>query len=193
MMTQQEAEAIYDAGKEIVVRVLLELSQKVDLLTADFSVLHAEAKVLRDRVQTLEGQIAKNSRNSSKPPSSDGFKKPAPKSLRIKGQRKSGGQPGHVGHTLKKAEKPDQIEVHPVDACEHCHRSLSDQEPDGTEKRQVHALPLKRLIVTEHHVEIKKCSCGHINKAAFPNGVNAPAQYGDRVQRDAVARCAFGD
>lgn len=186
MMMRQEAEAIYDAGKEAVVRVLLELSQKVDLLSADFAVLRTEGQVLRDRVQTLEEQLAKNSRNSSRPPSSDGFKKPSPKSLRKKGKRKSGGQPGHAGHTLKKAEKPDHIVVHSVEMCEHCRRSLMDQELGGVEKRQVHDLPQKRLIVTEHQAEIKRCSCGHINKAAFPNGVNAPTQYGDRVKAAAV-------
>ena len=78
MMTRQEAEAIYDAGKDTVVRVLM--------------MMDARIRALEERVQSLENQRAKNSRNSSKPPSSDGFKKPAPKSLRKNGQRKSGGQ-----------------------------------------------------------------------------------------------------
>jgi len=102
MMTHQEAEAIYDAGKETVVRVLLELSRKVDQLTADFAVLKAEnaalrieCQVLRNRVRTLEEQVAKNSHNSHKPPSSDGLAKPKPKSLRKPSGRPSGGQPGH--------------------------------------------------------------------------------------------------
>ncbi|AKJ65476.1 DUF6444 domain-containing protein [Kiritimatiella glycovorans] len=171
-MTRQEAEAIYDAGKETVVRVLL--------------MMDARIRALEERVQSLENQLAKNSRNSSKPPSSDGFKKPAPKSLRKKGKRKSGGQPGHTGHTLAMADKPEHTEVHRVKECEHCGRSLADQSVEGIEKRQVHDLPPLRLIVTEHQAETKTCACGHLNKAAFPEGVNAPVQYGEGIKAAAV-------
>jgi len=172
MMTRQEAEAIYDAGKETVVRVLL--------------MMDARIRALEERVQSLENQLAKNSRNSSKPPSSDGYKKPAPKSLRKKGKRKSGGQPGHTGHTLAMADNPDHTEVHRVKECEHCGRSMADQSADSVEKRQVHDLPPLRLIVTEHQAETKTCACGHLNKAAFPDGVNAPVQYGEGIKAAAV-------
>ena len=107
MMTRQEAEAIYDAGKETVVSVLLKMDAQIDEL---------EARIIK-----LENQIAKNSRNSSKPPSTDGFNKPSPKSLRKKSKRKCGGQPGHKGHTLKMVEKPDRTEVHEIKECECCH------------------------------------------------------------------------
>ena len=127
MMTRPEAEAIYDAGKETVVHVLLMRDARI----------HA----LEEHVQSLENQLAKNSRNSSKPPSTDGFQKPSPKSLRKIGQRNSGGQPGHTGHTLKIVDKPDHTKVHHVEMCECCRRSLADQEPEGLEKRQVHDLP----------------------------------------------------
>ncbi|MFW6367314.1 MAG: IS66 family transposase [bacterium] len=172
MMTRQQAEAIYDAGKETVVEMLLTMDARI----------HA----LEERVQSLENQLAKNSHNSGKPPSSDGLKKPAPKSLRKKGERKSGGQRGHTGHTLEMADKPDHTETHPVKQCECCGRSLADQPADGLEKRQVHDLPPLRLIVTEHRAETKACACGHRNKAAFPEGVNAPAQYGPAIQAAAV-------
>ena len=94
-MTREEAQAIYRAGEETVVRVLVELSARVDQLTADFALLKAENIALRERVRTLEGQLAKDSHNSHKPPSSDGLSKPAPKSLRPHSQRPTGGQPGH--------------------------------------------------------------------------------------------------
>jgi transposase len=168
MMTRPEAEAIYDAGKETVVRVLLMMDARIHSLEQQVQSLSTRLDLSDKRVRHLEEQLAKNSRNSSKPPSTDGFKKPSPKSLRKKGQRKSGGQPGHSGHTLKMAEKPDYTEVHHVDVCECCRRSLADQAPEGVEKRHVHDLPPRRLIVTEHQAEIKACSCGHLNKAAFP-------------------------
>jgi len=186
MMTRPEAEAICDAGKETVVRVLLTMDTRIHSMEQQVQGLITRINLSDKRVRHLEEQLAKNSRNSSKPPSSDGFKKPSPKSLRRKGQRKSGGQPGHTGHTLKMVEKPNYTEVHHVDLCKSCRRSLTDQEPDSVEKRQVHDLPPRRLIVTEHQAEIKKCSCGHLNKAAFPEGVNAPTQYGDGVKAAAV-------
>jgi transposase len=193
MMTRPEAEAIYDAGKETVVRVLLELSAKVDQLTADFAALKAEnaalrteCQALRDRVQTLEEQAAKDSHNSHKPPSSDGLSKPKPKSLRPPSERPTGGQPGHPGHTLRRVDKPDRIVPHRVERCSGCGRSLAGQEPDRVECRQVHDLPEPKLEVTEHQAEVKTCPCGCVNRAAFPPEAAAPVQYGPRVQSVAL-------
>ena len=186
MMTRPEAEAIYDAGKETVVRVLLMMDARIHSLEQQVQSLTTRLDLSDKRVRHLEEQLAKNSRNSSKPPSTDGFKKPSPKSLRKKGQRKSGGQPGHTGHTLKMAENPDHTEIHHVEVCECCRRSLTDQPADSVEKRQVHDLPVLRLIVTEHQAETKQCCCGHLNKATFPEGVNAPVQYGEGVKAAAV-------
>jgi len=192
-MTHQEAEAIYDAGKETVVRVLLELSRKVDQLTTDFAALkaenaalRAECQTLRERVQTLEEQVAKDSHNSHKPPSSDGLDKPKPKSLRPKSDRPTGGQPGHPGHTLRMVEKPDRIVPHRVERCSGCGRSLAGQKPDRVERRQVHDLPEPKLEVTEHQAEVKTCPCGCVNRAAFPPEAAAPVQYGPRVKSVAV-------
>jgi len=186
MMTRQEAEAIYEAGKETVVRVLLTMDARIHSLERQVQDLTSRLDQSDRRVRHLEEQLAKNSRNSSKPPSSDGFKKPAPKSLRKKGKRKSGGQPGHTGHTLKMTDKPDHTEVHRVTECDRCGRSLADQSADSVEKRQVHDLPPLRLIVTEHQAESKTCACGRLNKSAFPEGVNAPAQYGEGIKAAAV-------
>jgi hypothetical protein len=59
---------------------------------------------------------------------------------------------------------------------------MANQSADSVEKRQVHDLPPLRLIVTEHQAETKTCACGHLNKAAFPDGVNAPVQYGEGIK-----------
>jgi transposase len=181
-MTRQEAEAIYDAGIATVVRVLLDLSAKVDQLTADFAALNAENTALRERVQTLEEQLAKDSHNSHKPPSSDGLAKPKPKSLRPPSQRPTGGQPGHPGHTLRMVAKPDRTVRHAVERCKDCGRSLAQQSPERIERRQVFDLPEPKLEVTEHQAEVKTCPCGCVNRAAFPPEAAAPVQYGPHVK-----------
>lgn len=185
-MTRREAEAIYDAGREAVVRVLLAMDARIDALEHQVQSLITRLDASEQRVRQLQEQLARNSRNSSKPPSSDGFKKPAPKSLRKKSERKSGGQPGHTGYTLQLTENPDHVLVHRVNQCACCGRQLSDQPAESLEKRQVHDLPPMRLIVTEHQCETKQCACGHWNKAAFPDGINAPVQYGERIQAACV-------
>jgi len=192
-MTRQEAEAIYDAGEETVVRVLCELSREMDQLKADFAVLkaenvalRAECQVLRDEVQSLKEQVAKDSHNSSKPPSSDGLAKPKPKSLRQPSGRPTGGQPGHPGHTLRMVEKPDRIVPHRIERCAGCGRSLVKQPPERVERRQVFDLPEPKLEVTEHQSEVKTCPCGCVNRAAFPPEAVAPVQYGPRVKSVAV-------
>lgn len=186
MMTRKEAEAIYDAGKETVVAVLLKMDARIDVLEKQVLDLTIRLDISDKRIRELENQIVKNSRNSSKPPSTDGFKKPAPKSLRKKSNRKTGGQLGHKGHSLKMVENPDHTEVHKIEECECCHRSLVDHPADSVEKRQVYDLPPIQLVVTEHQCEIKHCTCGHINKSEFPKGINAPVQYGAGVNAVAV-------
>ncbi|MCJ7435724.1 MAG: IS66 family transposase [Anaerolineales bacterium] len=142
---------------------------------------------LRERLQKVEDQLSKNSSNSGKPPSTDGYEKPAPKSRRKRSGKKNGGQPGHVGHTLKMVEKPDKIVIHPVESCAHCQKSLKKVEAAGVEKRQVLDLPEVHLLATEHQAEIKTCpDCHKFTKAAFPIGVTQAVQYGKRIKSQMV-------
>jgi len=125
--------------------------------------------------------------NSSKPPSSDGLKKPNPKSRREKGKRKSGGQAGHEGETLAMVASPDQVVVHTPQRCGHCQHDLSAIPAVSVRKRQVFDLPPLRLQVTEHQAEVKVCPhCGQLQAAVFPAGVQAPTQYGPNVLAQVV-------
>ena len=124
---------------------------------------------LAERIQKLEDQLAKNSQNSGKPPSSDGFDKPAPRSLRKRSRKRSGGQKGHVGHQLEMVLKPDHIKKYKVAECAHCQKSLKRQKVERIEKRQVFDLPKVRMEVTEHQAQVKRCfGCGKETRAEFP-------------------------
>ena len=142
---------------------------------------------LQERVKALEGQQAKDSHNSSLPPSSDRFGR-APKSLRHKSGKKAGGQQGHRGHHLEQVEIPDQVVIHEVQCCEQCQLDLMDIPAQFPEHRQVLDLPPLRLWVSDHRVEEKQCpGCAHVTRAAFPTTIPAPAQYGTAIQALAVS------
>ncbi len=144
--------------------------------------LRAEVLELRAEVAELKRRLAQNSRNSSRPPSSDGLSKPPPKSLRRPSGRKQGGQPGHRGGNLEKVAMPDEVIDHLPSVCEGCRADLSDREVVGHLARQVFELPEIRLRCSEHRAHTRRCLCGHQTTAAFPAGVSAPAQYGPRVR-----------
>jgi transposase len=142
----------------------------------------AKIRALEERLAVLEDRSRQNSSNSSKPPSSDGYNKPAPKSLRSSSGRRSGGQNGHPGRTLKAVAKPDHVMIHPLQLCLGCDHSLGHQPILGHEKRQVFDLPDLQLIVTEHQAEIRLCPyCGRRATALFPPEAQAPTQYGPRL------------
>ena len=170
--SEAEVRAAFREGEEVVVKLFFEALGR-----------------LAERLQTLEDQLAKNSRNSGKPPSSDGYDQPVPrpKSLRKRSRRKSGGQRGHPGETLKVVEQPDFIQVHRVHACQHCGQSLQRRKAKGHEKRQVYYLPKVEMQVTEHRAEIKTCSrCGRESRAAFPQEVSKAVQYGTEIKAHMV-------
>lgn len=145
--------------------------------------LEAIVKKLLERIEELERMLGLNSSNSSKPPSSDGLRKQSkPRSLRLKGQKPSGGQKGHKGYTLEQVENPTYIVYYPVEKCGACDKSLTSQSPAYVIRRQVFDVPQPKVEVTEHQAEVKVCKCDYTTTAPFPSGVTAPVQYGVRVK-----------
>ena len=174
-LTDKQLLELYNSGKDITISFLRFLLDRL--------------KGLEEEVQKLKAQLAKDSHNSSKPPSSDGFKKKnKQKSLRKKSNKKPGGQKGHEGKTLNAVDHPDNINVHRIDRCTNCGESLEDIDASINDKRQVFDLPENiPLIVTEHQAEEKDCPrCGEHNKADFPADVTNKTQYGNQIKSIAV-------
>ncbi|MHB1630431.1 MAG: IS66 family transposase [Bacilli bacterium] len=153
-----------------------------EMMTDLFLSLIQRVEGLTQRVHELERQLNQNSRNSSKPPSSDGYKKPNPQSLRGKSGKPSGGQPGHKGHHLAVTDNPDHIVTHSPSSCQKCGRSLDGVRVESYDRRQVRELVV-RFETSEHRAEILCCpDCRHRNQAPFPADVPFQVQYGPALK-----------
>ena len=180
LFTREELLGFAERAPETLVDIVLALQERVVRLQEQNQQQHALIAQLVGRIERLEAQLHQDSHNSHQPPSSDGYAKPAPKSLRETSDRPAGGQRGHVGHTLKVAAHPDFCIVHRLVRCPKGH-SLREQPVLGYEKRQVFDLPVQALEVQEHRAETKYCpTCQEPTTAVFPSGLEAPVQYGPR-------------
>lgn len=169
-------------------------AEEIAKLQARNAELQAENAELVAKVQTLEQKVLellkmieqqgvkKNSRNSSTPPSQDKTKPRRKRSLRAKSKRKTGGQKGHDGHTLQMSDTPDKTETLYSLYCSECGEELSEEDQNLVSKRQVVILPPIEPQVVEYQQFGCTCKrCGHHQKASYPDGVNAPIQYGSEV------------
>lgn len=145
---------------------------------------------LTARVAELERRLRMDSTNSSKPPSSDGYAKKPNRAQRRAEGRRQGKQPGAPGAHLAALPTPDAVVTHRPECCGDCGADLADAPVEGVEARQVFELPPTRLVVTEHRAERRRCRCGRPTKAAFPEGVAAPTQYGPGVRALVAYLCA---
>ncbi|WP_238626180.1 IS66 family transposase, partial [Ectothiorhodospira haloalkaliphila] len=132
-----------------------------------------------------EKKVEKNSRNSSKPPSSDGLRK-GPAQPRQKGQRSSGGQKGHKGVTRRMVNNPDEVEeLRPEGRCA-CGCDLEGLPAKLKERRQQIEIPEPRIIYTEYRRMQVVCGCGRCHLGEFPAGVTPNVSYGPRLKAYAI-------
>lgn len=173
---------------QILHLVLTDPKAATDLILGLYLTVQKQAENIAEleaRIEDLEAQLKQNSRNSSRPPSSDLFK-PKPKSLRKKSGKKPGGQKNHKGTTLQLVEVPDEIIVHPVSIC-NCGHSLQTIEPEKIVRRQVFDIPPVKMIATEHQAEVKICPvCRRKNTGEFPPHVTNTTQYGPDFKADVL-------
>jgi len=168
-----------------LVELVVELSQQVDALALGNERLRAEN-------QQLRAELAKNSGNSSKPPSRDpaaerrrqAEQRQAKKARAAGGKtRRPGKQPGDKGNALEMTDAPDEVVDHAPDACSGCGAALGEAEVTGVIRRQVIDIPVPTPVVTEHRAQTRRCGCcGAATTASFPEAVRAPVSYGPRVR-----------
>jgi len=148
------------------------------------SALRAALEVLLVLVQLLANRLSLNSRNSSKPPSTDRFNKSDKENSDDKHGKnnKPGGQPGRIGTTLQKVDDPDEIKLLELDRAT---LPPGEYKSDGFESRQVFDIDIRR-VVTEYRAEILVDQCGKRFTASFPEAITKAVQYGNGVKTQAV-------
>lgn len=176
-ITREQIRKVYDQGPEAVETLVFSLVDTINML-----IDKVEGQNIR--IQKLEDQLNKNSRNSSKPPSTDS---PFKNKDKKKKTQNSGTKKKRKGSTLNQVSDPDEIILCKVDFCEHCHKDISDVDIKDIDKRQVTDIPPVKAFTTEYQGEITECPyCHKVNRAVFPDGVTHKAQYGSGVQALAV-------
>jgi transposase len=184
-LSREQIFTLYKAGPEAVVSLVEYLQDTIGFLQGNIEILQQNLEQVHQRLRAVEKQLKKTSRNSHKPPSSDGLKK-IPKVRKPSG-KKPGGQKGHKGTTLRMVATPDKVKVYAVEQCKHCGQSLKQKEAIEYDRRQVFDIPPIKVHVTEHRGEIKKCDrCGKVTGAAFPEEITHKVQYGPRLKANAA-------
>lgn len=183
-ITREQIREVYDQGTEAVETLVLSLVETINMLIEK---VDEQSKIIASqdkRIKKLEDQLGKNSRNSSKPPSTDS---PFKNKEKKKRKQKSGEKKKRTGTTLSQIPDPDEVVKCKINFCEHCHCDLSDVNIREIDKRQVTDIPPIKAFTTEYQGEIKECPhCHKTTRATFPEGVTHKAQYGPRIHAMAV-------
>ena len=153
-------------------------------ITAQIEELAVQPDRRAGMLKDLQARLSKNSRDSGKPPSGDGYGKAnMTESLRKSGNRPNGGRPGHEGRTPGRSENPDHTETHKPDGCTNCRTSLERVAAVGEEERRVYDIPAIRIEVSAHRAEMKICpGRGAENRGEFPENIEPGVRYGTGVK-----------
>lgn len=162
--------------------VMVKKQPPLDLSTLSHAEKDAFILALLARLEAFEGQVRKDSHNSSKPPSSDGLGKKT-RSLREASGKAPGGQIGHKGTTLQQVAEATQIVCHRLPTqCVRCSLPLRQAEAQVSARRQIVDVPVTACDVIEHQTMEQRCQCGQWHVSAFPEDVTELAQYGPNLR-----------
>ena len=168
------------------------LTEQNSALTATVDIMNQTITELNQTIRELKEQLNKNSKNSSKPPSSDGLKKPAIKknrSLRESSGKKQGAQEGHDGVHLSVISEPDHTKDHMHSDCTDCPHRAKCLLKACTKETHHEVDAVVTVDVTAHNlIEVRECPLhGGIKTGAFPENIKATVQYGKNLQAMVVA------
>jgi transposase len=182
-----------ELSREELLALLAAQVRTIESLTARLDAVEADNAALRAENAELKRQLGQNSRNSSKPPSTDGPEQtPPPRSLRRKTGRKPGKQPGTQGFSLELVDNPDEVVDHVPSCCRGCGTGLEAATRVGVTRRQVRDVAPAVVTVTEHRLHKRRCGCGQVTTAPAPTGVAAaPVSYGPNVRSWVVYLLVF--
>jgi transposase len=169
-------------------QIIEERDQTIEERDQTIDELHKDKEELNRTIKELRGQLGLNSRNISKPPSSDGLEKPTPKSLRTSSGKKPGGQVGHRGSHLSISVEPDEVVRHaPVACCDCSHRdNCINHSIIGEIRQEIDAIVSFKVI--NHQCLLFDCPFdGKQKKGEFPDYIKATVQYGKNLQALVVA------
>lgn len=168
--------------REIIARQAEQLAEQAEQIAAQARTIEELQSIIKE----LQRRLGENSQNSSKPPSSDGYRKPKPKSQRKKTGKKQGGQEGHLGSHMEIPHEPDEIKQHLPENCQTCPH-LGKCLVDGKvfhcgEKRYVVEAEVRTKVTEHQSIRVSSCPCGKtVPAGTFPENVKAYVQYGDSV------------
>jgi len=146
--------------------------------------LHNQLQAMVLKIADLETHLNMNSKNSSKPPSTDTWKKP--QSTRQKTDKKPGGQPNHKGHGLKIQREADQTIQHKPTHCKHCQTNLTKLNGTPTDTRYKIDINIQTQLTRHNQITITCPNCQTQNPAAFPSDLTSRIQYGEGVKAISV-------
>lgn len=171
---------------DILTSLIVEQTSTINKLTETIATLTEENERLKE-------QLNKNSKNSSKPPSSDGFNKPKPKSLRKNSGKNQGAQKGHKGTSFSLTKEPDAFVSHVPSHCNGCHL-FGQCTSCGIKNKRYEVDVVVETKVTQH--QILAFQCPKLNNAiiagSFPENINSTMQYGVNLKALAVALNTIG-
>ena len=185
--TQNMFEKLMDKIDALTVTVTAQTTI-IEKLNHEKSELVGIIDQLNGTIKTLEERLNKNSKNSSKPPSSDGLNKPSPKSLRKPSGKKPGAQDGHEGKGLKLIKAPDETIQHKPNQCIGCQRFGQCQACDISETRYEVDIRVETK-VTAHQFLSYKCPCrnSEVISGLFPNNITSTMQYENHLEAFVIA------
>jgi hypothetical protein len=187
----EQAEPILTAEQgKLIIGLLIPVCER---LQEQVSLQAEEISLLKTRIKQLEDQLATNSKNSSKPPSSDGLKSPKDRSLRASSDKPAGGQKGHQGQGGQLSDKPNETFRFSVDQCPECEMDLRQQALDDLIRKQLIDIPPVVPHITEYQIELKTCPCcGKQWRAeGCPAGIYHELEYGPGVKAVSVYLSAY--